>query len=1616
MNRLYRIMHILMIACVFLTACRSPQAPEETAVSADAAPAVHNLEVLERISEDPLAALARSCTESTDVSLLQTSMKTNNKKPYTVMIYMTGSDLESNHGAATKELQEMASLDINFRKTNVLVYTGGTRTWRAGIPSDRNTVIDLSGGAVNTVAGTPYSSNMGASGTLADFVNYAVKYYPADQYALIFWDHGSGALWGCCSDELYKYDALTLGEMKTAMDQTIFKDRKLEFVGFDACLMGNIETAALWADYAEYMIASEDLEKGDGWNYAFLEQLGKTNDREKRFAAVLQDYRNDSEAVRSSGYAIPYSLAVYDLAEAAQVSQALADLSGEIKAAAGTERYPELAKALVKMRRVGITEGNGEQYGLADIGSFAERMYPFYPEKAAALASAAEKLITDRVADNDDYSGVSLYFPPDWNTWENVRTYAQGILTGEEYVSMLDAFRSAQKNAGADVWQMNGIYETDDAYCLDLTDVQLAHLAGLSLSIWETVDDTSLTPVLMEEPVTIEGHTVKIPKDQEIFVLKSDIASGEYIQPMIRTGDDPAYVSYASGLASDDWRDTIDRLMDKYSTDINITVSVGEDGTCRISSVSEKGDVFGSGRRGTVSIPDRNRVITNYEVCFSEEQDEDGYGILTEDGIVMDYIPVDQNFRVEKQRISTLAGSFQFSVFIVDIYGNGWRTDMHPFSAAEYTVLDGIEYVRGDDGYIVAGKDDSLSSLQIPAYVNGLPVTAVAAGAFTKDSTLQEVVLPDTVREIGDRAFWGSGLRSVQFGNGLEKIGYLAFSQCQYLSEIDLPESVQMLSRHAFSYCSLKKLYIPAGVRQFDGSTFAGNPVSVVEADQRNRFYKVKDGIVYTADGDELVYCPEGVSENVKVARGTKTIGYAAFENTSVKSVTMPSSLKEIGDHAFFRCWYLRDVQLPAGLKRIGDYAFDNPSLMKDPAADEDLSNSCLHIGREVEYIGVSALSGLSVARFEVDAKNPYYASRDGFITDKAGTTLLFAPKVKRLTDEAVSIPEGITSIPYGVLNEFGTAVYRMPSSVYRFEADAFAYVLGGAVGCIFVCPSGSAAEQYAKLKNIPYFTSEDPDALPDEYLQAYQEARQYLALNGRFGREISEEGLTDYLSKDKSFSPEAVRFAADHLPVNYKAAALREAEKYAAEPFSYAEAKIREELAEDGYTEEDIAFAMENLQVDYKAAALRQAEYLCAEDSITVYSYRELVPALMRLYGFTEEEAAYARDHVHADYKRNALKTAQKYADKPYSYAEAKIREELAEDGYTEEEIAFAMENLQVDYKAAALRQAEYLCAEDSKTVYSYRELVPALMRLYGFTEEEAAYARDHVHADYKRNALKTAQKYADKPYSYAEAKIREELAEDGYTEEEIAYALSQLEADYTASALAEAEKLQESWPRSKAALIEELTKKGFTRADAEYAADALGADFKAAALQRAQYGAEEYHESAAELQRNLQDAALFTAEETEYAIANLDCDFSEVAKARAESILDFSDYSRESLRKTLVESYGFTEDEAAYAVSHIEYDFMEAAVRRAEWLVDILNKPKAKIEESLVRDDGFTAEEAAYAVSHMQYDGNQVALNAARGYVKYINLSGADLRGQLVYEGFTEAEIDYAMTHLND
>ena len=214
------------------------------------------------------------------------------KKNYTVMVYMVGSNLESRHGAATKDLREMESAGLDFGNANLLVYTGGSRKWTGDVPAEHNNVLDLSRGEEERiVAHTAKNSDMGDKETFSTFLNFCHDNYPADHYALICWDHGGGPLWGYGSDELYNNDTLLLSEMKEALLDTPFgSGEKLDFVGFDACLMGGLESANLWKDHADYLIGSEELEPGDGWNYAFLSEFNSTSDPKTVAERIIKEF------------------------------------------------------------------------------------------------------------------------------------------------------------------------------------------------------------------------------------------------------------------------------------------------------------------------------------------------------------------------------------------------------------------------------------------------------------------------------------------------------------------------------------------------------------------------------------------------------------------------------------------------------------------------------------------------------------------------------------------------------------------------------------------------------------------------------------------------------------------------------------------------------------------------------------------------------------------------------------------------------------------------------------------------------------------------------------------------------------------------------------------------------------------------------------------------------------------------------------------------------------------------------------------------------------------------------------------------------------------------------
>ena len=112
-----------------------------------------------------------------------------------------------------------------------------------------------------TLLQSPGSMNMTDADTLSDFIRFSAESYPADRYELILWDHGGGTMTGFGYDELYEDTSLTLSSLSTALYNG---GVQFDFIGFDACLMATAEVAYALDPYADYLIASEESEPGEG--------------------------------------------------------------------------------------------------------------------------------------------------------------------------------------------------------------------------------------------------------------------------------------------------------------------------------------------------------------------------------------------------------------------------------------------------------------------------------------------------------------------------------------------------------------------------------------------------------------------------------------------------------------------------------------------------------------------------------------------------------------------------------------------------------------------------------------------------------------------------------------------------------------------------------------------------------------------------------------------------------------------------------------------------------------------------------------------------------------------------------------------------------------------------------------------------------------------------------------------------------------------------------------------------------------------------------------------------------------------------------------------------------
>ncbi|MCE7870523.1 hypothetical protein DYH09_09125 [bacterium CPR1] len=230
------------------------------------------------------------------------------------------------------------------------------------------------------------SADMADPRQMADFIKWGMANYPADHYMLVISDHGDG--WKGAAEDVSHHGWMSTPEieqgLKLAREET---GKKVDVLGFDACLMASAEVAYQLKDEIDYLVASQELEGGAGWQYnrVLSESNLRSLDRQLSMRFNMNPREVAAHVVECAAgnqQDLPTMSAIATSAMPA-VASALEDFSAAVVSSIDT--IPETLKLAARQ-----TQGF---YDYKDIGDFARRVQEGVREQDPALAATAGGLL-----------------------------------------------------------------------------------------------------------------------------------------------------------------------------------------------------------------------------------------------------------------------------------------------------------------------------------------------------------------------------------------------------------------------------------------------------------------------------------------------------------------------------------------------------------------------------------------------------------------------------------------------------------------------------------------------------------------------------------------------------------------------------------------------------------------------------------------------------------------------------------------------------------------------------------------------------------------------------------------------------------------------------------------------------------------------------------------------------------------------------------------------------------------------------------------------------------------------------------------------------------------------
>lgn len=294
-------------------------------------------------------------------------------------------------------------------------------------------------------------------------------------------------------------------------------------------------------------------------------------------------------------------------------------------------------------------------------------------------------------------------------------------------------------------------------------------------------------------------------------------------------------------------------------------------------------------------------------------------------------------------------------------------------------------------------------------------------GIYAKDVVIPETlhvkdgndVVPCTVVAIGKAAFAFNEISTVSYPATCKEIKDRAFSMTAILEAV-IPDQIEKIGDNVFFYCkSLSKIQIGKGLKEVGDRPFLACPaISSIQVAAENPIFSEKDGVLYNKEQTILYLCPT--------------------QRKNIVAVTLPKTVKEIADDAFYGCGYLKKIVLNKGLEKIGEdafYACEALEEMTIPASVTEIAPGAFYQLKKYEAFKLA--EGNTV--YEVKSDGTHEGK---LLIDKVKNSL-HTCLYKGTT--AVTIPDGITIVePYAFLGCSWTASVKFPTSVDSVGQAAF--------------------------------------------------------------------------------------------------------------------------------------------------------------------------------------------------------------------------------------------------------------------------------------------------------------------------------------------------------------------------------------------------------------------------------------------------------------------------------------------------------------------------------------------------------------------------------------------------